>query len=177
MTWQLWRANAQAGPYTLIDSNETFSTTAADTFRASGEFDTPLFSGSYYAAVVHMESDTTYHYSSSVISGPVPYGPASLVAGATASTVVPPTSEGVVSFTSTSFYSVRMLMTGEEDIDGDTYFACEECDDLSSALYPSGSEANQCTDGIDNDCDGYSDFYDLDCFIILPPIVIGGGFL
>jgi len=177
MTWQLWRATAQAGPYTLIDSNATTSTIAAVAFRTSGEFDIPLFSGSYYAAMVHMESGTTYHYSSGAISGPVPYGPASLVAGARADTVVPPTSEGDVNFTSSSFYSVRMVMTGEEDIDGDTYFACEECDDLSSALYPSGSEANQCNDGIDNDCDGYRDFYDLDCFIILPPIIGGGGLL
>jgi hypothetical protein len=175
MTWQLWRANTQAGPYTLVDSNATTSTTAADIFRTSGEFDTPLFSSSYYAAVVHFEAGTSYHYSGNVISGPVSYGPASLVAGAAAFSQSPPTSEGDVDFSSASFYSVRMVMTGEEDIDGDTYFACEECDDLSSALFPSGSESNQCTDGIDNDCDGYSDFYDLDCFVIINPPIGGGG--
>ena len=69
----------------------------------------------------------------------------------------------------------------ESDADGDGYLACSttfanrsngdtilgnaDCNDADSQTYPGGSENTEalCTDGSDNDCDGYTDGLDPDC--------------
>ena len=39
----------------------------------------------------------------------------------------------------------------ENDVDGDSYLACNDCDDLDPLTNPGAAEV---CDGVDNDCDG-----------------------
>jgi hypothetical protein len=43
---------------------------------------------------------------------------------------------------------------GRQDLDGDGFWACQECDDARSGVNPDATEV--CDDGLDNDCDGTS---------------------
>ena len=47
------------------------------------------------------------------------------------------------------------------DCDGDFVTAAGDCDDTNPAISPAATE--DCTDGVDNDCDGLSDDTDPDC--------------
>jgi len=50
----------------------------------------------------------------------------------------------------------------EFDSDGDTYRPCSgDCDDTNPGINPTATE--DCFDGVDNDCDGFSDANDPDC--------------
>lgn len=42
----------------------------------------------------------------------------------------------------------------------------DDCDDSNSAINPSSSEADSCSDGLDNDCDGSIDSSDSDCTVV-----------
>jgi len=48
-----------------------------------------------------------------------------------------------------------------EDLDGDGYYDFEDCDDEDSSSFPGATEL--CDDGADNDCDLDTDCFDLDC--------------
>ena len=48
---------------------------------------------------------------------------------------------------------------GYDDIDGDGFAACEECDDLDADIHEDAAET---CDGVDNDCDGWIDDVDPD---------------
>jgi len=56
---------------------------------------------------------------------------------------------------------------GYEDIDGDGWAACEECNDASAEAYPGG---NEICDGLDNDCDGFIDDADAGVDLTKAPI-------
>lgn len=47
------------------------------------------------------------------------------------------------------------------DADQDGFFSRDDCDDNNSAVNPGTAE--DCTDGIDNDCDSLADSEDTDC--------------
>jgi len=47
------------------------------------------------------------------------------------------------------------------DIDNDGFIVCDDCDDENAAVNP--SEAELCSDGIDNNCDNLIDCDDTDC--------------
>jgi hypothetical protein len=49
-----------------------------------------------------------------------------------------------------------------DDVDGDGYPMGIDCDDMDPNTSPGASEV--CSDGIDNDCDGYVDFLDWNCW-------------
>jgi len=178
ITWMVWTAGSQGGPYYLFESNQTTASTAGDSFHSSGAFALPPFTvGTYVAVVAHWSSVATCYYASVDLSNnPFPSGPATLVAGAAAgSTSSLPQSLVVSAYT--YFYDVRIVTVSEEDSDADGYPACGECDDQDPALYPTGSEdpVLECQDGIDNDCDGLPDWYDSDCQFTMPPIGGPGG--
>jgi len=61
------------------------------------------------------------------------------------------------------------LLAGEDDLDGDLFFACDDdCDDEDEDVHPEADEI--CDDDVDNDCDGDTDWEDADCFIHPPPL-------
>ncbi len=70
--------------------------------------------------------------------------------------------------------SVRINEEGSVDADDDGYGEENDCDDLDNAINPGEDEI--CSDDIDNDCDGYIDGLDFDCFLSDQGIVrIGRG--
>ena len=58
---------------------------------------------------------------------------------------------------------------GFEDADGDGSAMCVDCDDTDPAVNPDAEEI--CENEIDDDCDGYVDFFDPDCGTLLVPEV------
>lgn len=59
--------------------------------------------------------------------------------------------------------SVRINDEGCIDADGDTYCRENDCNDSVDTINPGASEI--CSDNIDNDCDGYIDGFDFECFL------------
>lgn len=53
--------------------------------------------------------------------------------------------------------------SGNPDADGDTYCASTDCDDTNASVFP---DAPELCDGVDNDCDGYTD--DADSVVVNP---------
>ena len=54
---------------------------------------------------------------------------------------------------------------GPKDSDSDGYTSDVDCDDENAAVNPEASEATaeECGDGLDNDCDGFADAEDPSC--------------
>jgi hypothetical protein len=52
-----------------------------------------------------------------------------------------------------------LVLAGDADEDG--FMADVDCDDMNPFVNPGADEI--CTDGIDNDCDGFADGYDPEC--------------
>jgi len=53
----------------------------------------------------------------------------------------------------------------DSDADADGYNLFADCNDTDPAVNPGAAE--NCADGIDNDCDGYADFADFDCYVCI----------
>jgi hypothetical protein len=54
------------------------------------------------------------------------------------------------------------LPADEQDTDGDTWIPCAgDCDDTNGNVHPGRKEV--CTNGVDDDCDGYLDEDDTEC--------------
>lgn len=82
------------------------------------------------------------------------------------------TSENLIC--SSESISVRINDEGSVDADDDGYGEENDCDDFDNAVNPGEDEI--CSDDIDNDCDGYIDGLDFDCFLSGQGIVrIGRG--
>ena len=146
--WAIWESASPTGPFTLAASATAATTLpVGDAWHSSPQFNFPLSAGMFYGFTYSWNGPSgTYNYTSGGALLPAPASFGTLIGGVTGS------NGNVTSGTTTTVYSVRVLSGSEADADLDTYLAClDDCDDSSAAVFPGAAEV---CDGLDNDCDG-----------------------
>jgi len=146
VTWGVFEGTSATGPWTVVQAIPTQTTLPpGDVWHSSPQFNLTLQAGMYYAMVVAWNGPSlSYNYGS---GGTLP-SPASM--GSYEGSVTGSGSTFTASNSST-VYHVRITTNAEVDNDGDSFLACNDCNDSEPLVNASATEI---CDTFDNDCDG-----------------------
>ena len=149
ITYRVFEGPAQSGPWNEVASVDLVTTQTGQFIHESPSIGLNMTAGNYYAVTIFWDlSSNAYAWDTGVFPLAQSFGAA--VQGTTGTTL--PAGAGASIGTTSNAYPITVY-TGvlENDVDGDSYLACNDCDDLNPLVNPGAPEI---CDGVDNDCDG-----------------------
>ena len=158
LTWAVYEADAEDGPFTKIWQAATPNLWSGEHWHEPGVIAVPLDAGRYYALTVY--SSLAFYVDASDVAGSVQPRTAAWgeLLGAVQGTGLPSSSK--LAPTADYCFQVRVVAgPGEADSDGDGQRDCEDCDDHEILAFTGAEEV---CDEVDNDCDGLTDTDDPD---------------